>query len=101
ALQAFLRERLGFALQQRGAAVRNIRAVIGQRLLADIRPADLEQNLRELAGFAETESFRQLAEAFKRVRNIARELGDATVPANLRPALKEPAELALFEEIGK
>jgi len=102
ALEAFLRERLGYVLQQRGAAIGKVRAVMGARTLADLRPADLERNLRALAQFAETPSFRQLAEAFKRVRNIARESGDAAEPAgDLRADLKEPAEKALLDEIER
>lgn len=100
ALEEFVRERLSFALQQRGAAPRNVRAVLGGRPLADVRPVDIERNLRELPAFAETASFRQLAEAFKRVRNIARELKTTdTVAASGK--LKEPAELALAAELDK
>lgn len=101
ALEAFLRERLGYVLQQRGAAVSNVRAVVGARALGDLRPADLERNLAALAEFAETPSFRQLAEAFKRVRNIARELTDADSGGDLSKDLKEPAEKALLEEIER
>jgi glycyl-tRNA synthetase beta chain len=102
ALEAFVRERLGFALQQRGAAARNVRAVLGARPLADLRPADLEANLTALAAFSDTASFRQLAEAFKRVRNIARELPEgAEAGGDLRPALREPAEIALLDEIER
>lgn len=102
ALDAFMRERLGFALQQRGAAPRNVRAVVGARPMAELRPADLELNLRELAVFADTDSFRQLAEAFKRVRNIARELDEtAAATGDWRADLKEPAERALLDEIEK
>ena len=101
ALDAFLRERLAFALQQRGAAPGNVRAVIGSRATADLRPADLEQNLRGLAAFSDSESFRKLAEAFKRVRNIARELGDVTDAEIDRRSLSEPAEQALLAEIDK
>jgi glycyl-tRNA synthetase beta chain len=101
ALETFVRERLEFVLQQRGWPVRNIRAVVRSTPLADLRPADVERNLRDLAGFSETESFRHLAEAFKRVRNIARELdGDAGGP-DLRGALKEKAEIALLDEIER
>ncbi len=100
ALEAFMRERLEFVLQQRGWSVRNVRAVVRTRSLADLRPADLEQNLRDLAGFSETPSFRKLAEAFKRVRNIARELKQPGA-GDLRPALKEAAELALLDEIER
>ncbi len=90
-------------LQQRGANARNVRAVTRNRALADLRPRDLERNLRELVVFADTESFRKLAEAFKRVRNIARDLPQATPDdsASLRAALKEPAELALVDAIDE
>jgi glycyl-tRNA synthetase beta chain len=102
ALDAFLRERLEFVLQQRGARVQNVRAVVRARRLDDLRPADLERNLRELAAFSETESFRTLAEAFKRVRNIARELETAAgSDLDLRATLTEPAEVALLDEIEK
>ena len=100
-LTGFLRERLEFVLQQRGWPLRNVRAVVGTRPIAELRPADVEQNLRDLAGFSETESFRKLAEAFKRVRNIARELDEAEGDVNLKTALKEPAEKALLEEIER
>jgi glycyl-tRNA synthetase beta chain len=100
ALEAFVRERLEYVLQQRGWSVRNVRAVVRTRSLADLRPADLEQNLRDLAGFSETPSFRKLAEAFKRVRNIARELKEPGT-GDLRPALTEAAELALLDEIER
>jgi len=97
-----VRERLSYALQQRGAAPRNVRAVVGARPLADLRPADLEANLRELAAFSDTDSFRQLAEAFKRVRNIARELPEgAESGGDLRAQLQEPAERALLDEVER
>ena len=103
ALQEFLRERLEYALQQRGADRRNVRAVVRDRGLADIWPARLAANVAELRAFADTESFRRLAEAFKRVRNIARELTEADVHevGALRPQLSEAAELALCDEIER
>jgi glycyl-tRNA synthetase beta chain len=102
ALDAFLRERLAYALQQRGAAPANVRAVMGARPTADLRPSNLELNLRELAAFSDGDSFRKLAEAFKRVRNIARELGDGADSGDLdRSALTEPAETALLAELDK
>jgi glycyl-tRNA synthetase beta chain len=101
ALQDFLRERLEYALQQRGADRRNVRAVIRDRGLDDMWPARLAANVGDLPAVADTDAFRRLAEAFKRVRNIARELADADVPdiAAIRPHLKEPAELALCDAI--
>ena len=100
ALEEFVRERLAFALQQRGAAVQNVRAVLSGRAIGDLRPVDAERNVRALPAFAETEAFRQLAEAFKRVRNIARELKDDT-GTGVAAKLKEPAEVALAEEIER
>jgi glycyl-tRNA synthetase beta chain len=101
ALGEFLRERLEYVLQQRGADARNVRAVTRSRAGLDIRPRDVERNLRELAAFAETPSFRKLAEAFKRVRNIARELGEQPAAPTSKTKLKEPAEVALAAEIER
>ena len=102
-LEAFLRERLEHALTVRGAKVPHVRAAVRGRAVADIRPAEAEANVRELPAVADTPSFRQLAEAFKRVRNIARELKD-TPPlelAALRGRLHEAAELALVDEMER
>ena len=43
--------------------------------------------------------FQQLATAFKRVRNIARELEEAAPAGDLRASLREPAEIALLDEL--
>ncbi len=100
ALEAFMRERLEHALEERGAPSGNVRAVSRHRPFDELRPAELERNLSALVDFSETESFRKLAEAFKRVRNIARELGTpAASLGDLRRVLKEPAEVALLDEV--
>jgi glycyl-tRNA synthetase beta chain len=101
ALHGFVGERLEYALEQRGASVQAVRAVVRGRQVGDLRPLDVRQNVAALQEFVDSPSFRKLAEAFKRVRNIARELktADAVDPARLRAALKEPAELALLDEI--
>jgi len=103
ALEAFLRERLEFALGQRGASVQAVRAVVRGRPMHELRPLDLKRNVAALQEFADSESFRRLAEAFKRVRNIARELaGDAMPdPQAIRSQLQEPVEKALLEEIER
>jgi glycyl-tRNA synthetase beta chain len=100
ALEAFLRERLEHVLAERGASGGNVRAVSRHRAFGSLRPAELERNLAALADFSETGSFRKLAEAFKRVRNIAKQLErPAASLAELRRALAEPAELALLDEL--
>jgi glycyl-tRNA synthetase beta chain len=103
ALHAFLGERLEFALEQRGASPQAVRAVVRGRDVADLKPLDVKRNVAALQEFVDSESFRRLAEAFKRVRNIARELKDATPMSDdaLRSRLQEPAEIALFEEIQR
>jgi glycyl-tRNA synthetase beta chain len=58
-------------------------------------------NVRALPEFTASAQFQQLATAFKRVRNIARELDDSAPAGDLRPALKEPAELALLDELER
>jgi glycyl-tRNA synthetase beta chain len=100
ALEAFARERLEHVLEQRGASAADVRAATRHRGFAQLRPADLERNVAALAEFSATPPFRKLAEAFKRVRNIARELeGDPAPAADLRKTLKEPAEVALLEDL--
>jgi glycyl-tRNA synthetase beta chain len=103
-LRQFLRERLEFVLESRGADRNSVRSVLAARRTDGPAPiADLAENLKGLGEFVRSEPFRQLATAFKRVRNIARELGDAPAPshADLASSLKEPAETALLDEIAK
>jgi glycyl-tRNA synthetase beta chain len=103
ALHAFIRERLEFALEQRGASVQTVRAVVRGRPVTALRPLDVKRNAAALQEFVDSESFRKLAEAFKRVRNIAREskAADLMELGAIRAALKEPAELALLDEIAQ
>lgn len=106
ALQDFLLERLRYVLEQRGFDVRNVRAVT-HGSIDDIRPLDALRTLQVLPEFTGSPEFRQLATAFKRVKNIARELPDAEFDhaeasaPDLRGALREPAELALVDEMER
>jgi glycyl-tRNA synthetase beta chain len=106
ALRQFMIERLNFVLESRGFDVRNVRAVTGFQRYDAIRPADELRKLQVLPEFTETEDFRQLANAVKRARNIARALPpdrvaiDEQTPQDLS-ALREPAELALSDELHR
>jgi glycyl-tRNA synthetase beta chain len=106
-LVAFLTERLEYLLQQRGFDVRNVRAVVRGRDLAALRPAQALRKLEVLPEFTESADFTRLAVAFKRVRNIARELPDADFDAaeretpSLDPWLVEPAERDLAAELDR
>jgi glycyl-tRNA synthetase beta chain len=100
ALQIFMLERLRYLLEQRGFDTRNVRAVTHGNT-DDLSPLIARLKLEVLPEFTGSPDFRQLAVAFKRVRNIARELSaeDARGAADLSTILKEPAELALLKEL--
>ncbi len=96
ALQTFLLERLRYVLEQRGFDARNVRAVTHGEVGA-LSPLLARRKLEVLPEFTSSPGFTQLATAFKRIRNIARELpqhqaGDLAI-------LNEPAELALLAEL--
>ena len=103
-LQDFLVERLRYVLEQRGYDARNVRAVTHEGI--GTSPLVARRKLEALPGVVGSAEFQQLATAFKRVRNIARELDDAAFDAaekahpQLAKALAEPAEKALLEQIG-
>jgi glycyl-tRNA synthetase beta chain len=100
----FMNERLVSVFEQRGYERRQVRAVILDRH-ATVRPLDERRKLEVLPEFTKTPEFQGLAVAFKRVRNLAKQLpiadyiqAESTGPA-LEQILVEPAELALLEEI--
>jgi glycyl-tRNA synthetase beta chain len=92
-------------LEQRGFDVRNVRAVLQERAYLTLGPSDALKRLQALPEFTVSPDFQKLAVAFKRVKNIARELdGDDqgladNDDASLPQALKEPAEIALLKEL--
>jgi glycyl-tRNA synthetase beta chain len=105
-LMLFFAERLEYILEVRGFDRRNVRAGLAQYKTGETsQPVlDMLENLKALPEFTNSEQFRLLATAFKRVRNIARDLpADASGPAGAHfdAALKEPAEIALLKEIDQ
>jgi glycyl-tRNA synthetase beta chain len=96
ALQAFMVERVRYVLEQRGFDPRNVRAVTHGDP-DTLSPLVARRKLEVLPEFTSSADFTQLATAFKRVRNIARELPDGARPE--MSLLKEPAELALSKEL--
>jgi glycyl-tRNA synthetase beta chain len=103
ALYDFCLDRLVFVLQERGYERRNVRAVTFNRPLNQVRPIDERRKLEVLHEFTNTNGFQQLATAFKRVRNITRDVTpeEAASAAPRAEALTEPAERALLAEIEK
>ncbi|HEY7056371.1 MAG TPA: glycine--tRNA ligase subunit beta [Vicinamibacterales bacterium] len=96
ALPPFLLERLRYVLEQRGFDARNVRAVTHGDVAA-LSPLIARRKLDVLPEFTSSAEFTQLATAFKRVRNIARELPAGA--SDELSALKEPAEVALRAEL--
>jgi glycyl-tRNA synthetase beta chain len=100
-MMAFLSERYQYVLEQRGYDIRNVRAVARLEESA----VDAKRKLEVLPEFTASSDFQKLAVAFKRVRNIARELPDGDhavvdlVDPPLSQLLKEPAEIALLQEL--
>jgi glycyl-tRNA synthetase beta chain len=105
AMHAFLLDRYRYVLEQRGFDVRNVRAVLQETGFEHLNPADAWNRLEALPEFTSSEDFRKLAVAFKRVKNIARELPDGEFAAAeahdapLASLLTEPAEIALLSEL--
>jgi glycyl-tRNA synthetase beta chain len=97
-LRTFLLERARYVLEQRGFDARNVRAVTHGDVDA-LSPLIARRKLEVLPEFTVSADFTQLATAFKRVRNIAREL-PAGASEDLS-ALAEPAEVALRDELDR
>jgi glycyl-tRNA synthetase beta chain len=95
-LRPFLLERVRYVLEQRGFDARNVRAVTHGEVDA-LSPLIARRKLEVLPEFTSSPDFTQLATAFKRVRNIAREL-PAGASEDWSP-LREPAEVALRGEL--
>jgi glycyl-tRNA synthetase beta chain len=101
ALDAFLLERLRNVLETRGADVRNVRAVTSGPV-GGLSPLVARRKAEVLPEFTGTPEFRQLAELFKRVRNIARGVEAAGEPLAIDATqLTLPAEKALLGELDE
>jgi glycyl-tRNA synthetase beta chain len=72
-LQAFIRERVIFLFEQRGFDLRTVRAVaLGSLDRLDV--AATRRKLEALAAFVDRPEFQLLASAFKRVKNISKDI---------------------------
>lgn len=98
AFWSFMIDRVRFVLEQRGFDTRNVRSVT-HGPAADVSPLVARRKLETLPEFVDSQEFQQLAVLFKRVKNIARNLGDGA--ADLGGALSEPAELALATDVER
>ena len=107
ALIAFGLERYQYALEQRGFDARNVKAVVQSKALDHLSAAHALKLLSAMSGFVDTKEFQELAVAFKRVKNLAKELDvfefqkQELMSPNLSMELEHPTELALLEQIAK
>lgn len=105
-LLAFFEDRLRYVLEQRGDDVRNVRAVTFERVDL-VSPLRARYMLQVLPEFTSSPDFQRLATAFKRVKNIAKELPESAFDAAeqsgpaLASLLRESAELALLAELDR
>jgi len=104
-LSLFLVERFEFVLESRGFDVRNVRAITRGRPFSSIRPSDELKKLKVLPEFTETPEFQELAIAFKRAKNISKELPDeqfrAAEAGGVPIDVTVPAERVLLDEIER
>jgi glycyl-tRNA synthetase beta subunit len=107
ALHAFIQERYQYGLEQRGFDGRNVRAVVQSKAFEHLSPSSAFKLLTAMAGFVDSTEFVQLASAFKRVKNLAKELDQVEfqrlelMGPTLSDYLKHPSELALLDQIDK
>jgi glycyl-tRNA synthetase beta chain len=98
----FLSEREQHLLERRGLRHDEIRAVMPEFKMA-LKPHDVFRRAEALSKARSAKEFEALAVLFKRVKNITKdfkrsERSPSGFPA-IRAALKEPAELALIDEL--
>ena len=107
ALIFFMVERYQYALEQRGFDARNVRAVVQSKALGALPLSHAQKLLTAMTAFTDSDEFRRLAVAFKRVKNLAKDLDQMEFNVlelkrpDLRLYLQHPSELALDEQIEK
>ena len=95
-LTTFLAERLRYLFQQRGFSYDEVNAVAGARRGFVDDPHDARLRLEALRRVRTSPDFEALAVAFKRVKNLSRELKGG--PVETLDRLTEAAEVAFVEE---
>jgi glycyl-tRNA synthetase beta chain len=105
-LRAFFVERLRYLFERRGYRHDEISAVLSESAGDDIVPLAIRRKLEALQAMRQSADFEALAAAFKRVKNITKDVpvqadghADASPREAAFAALSEPAEQALLGEI--
>ncbi|HEX7484521.1 MAG TPA: glycine--tRNA ligase subunit beta [Vicinamibacterales bacterium] len=95
-LTTFLAERLRYVFQQRGFTYDEVNAIAASHRGFVDDPHDARLRLEALHRVRTSSDFEALAVAFKRVKNLSRELKSG--PVETLDRLTEPAEAALLED---
>jgi glycyl-tRNA synthetase beta chain len=98
ALNTFLRERAIYLFEQRGHDIRNVRAVVPERLHA-FNVVEARRTLEALVQMSGSDALRGVAALFKRVKNISKNVTPPASLAEISGVLTEPAERALLEQL--
>ena len=99
AVTSFLIDRLRYLFEQRGCAYDELNAVLNRQTTSVPDPLDARRRLEALRAVRGSADFEGLAVAFKRVKNLSRELqGPASESLD---RLTEPAERALVADYGQ
>jgi glycyl-tRNA synthetase beta chain len=105
-LRAFFVERLRYLFERRGYRYDEINSVLPEGMQDDIVPLAIRRKLEALQAMRQSADFEALAAAFKRVKNITKDVpvhhdghADASAREAAFAALSEPAEQALLGEI--
>ena len=101
ALNSFLRERIMYLFEQRGFDIRSVRAAVpaGPDDVVVVRTRRTLEGLAQMSG---SEALQGVAQLFKRVKNITKDVprtSGAVVPESMKRLLKEPAEVTLASEL--
>ena len=97
-LFTFMGERLSHLLEERGADIRAVRAVL-HGSLADVAPLDARHKLAALAQLSGSDALLGVAGLLKRVKNITKGVSAPASVGALADALQEPAEVTLLAEL--
>ena len=97
-LLLFISDRVAYLLEQRGFDVRAVRAVMHGGV-ERLSPYEARKKLEALAQLSGSEALLGVATLLKRVKNITKGIAGVESLSSIRPALKEPAELALTADL--
>jgi glycyl-tRNA synthetase beta chain len=97
-LHAFLSDRLGYLLEQRGYDIRNVRAVLHSGI-DRTSPLEARLKLEALAQMSGSEALLGVATLLKRVKNITKGVGGVDGWPALQRRLVEPAEKTLWSQV--